>query len=211
MKTDSTLTRIAAANPYSTPAAEPDETLFQRIVALPRERRRGPRRRVVVAVVFAAAAVLASSAVAVDKWLTGAVKPDVTLQEYRTAQAVLPLPPGAAWPTLHLDPNSLTSRGGGGGFAIDIAMTKWECYWAAAIRNGDAAAQHRSQQALRGLLARIVIVPDGASEDWTPANPPAFPYAKFADDGGYQFKQRIYARAATGDATGVAQSCRANS
>jgi hypothetical protein len=211
MKTDPTFARIAAANPYSPRATEFDQTLFQRIVALPRERRRGPRRRVVVAVVFAAAAVLSSSAVAVDKWLTGAVKPDVTMQEYRTAQTVLRLPPGAAWPTLSLDPDSMTSRGGGGGIAIDIAMTKWECYWAAAIHDGDTAAERRSQRALTGLLQRIVIVPNGASEDWVPADPPASPYAKFADDGGYQLKQRIYAEAAAGDATGVAQSCRANS
>ena len=211
MKTDPTFTRIAAANPYSAPAPAFDDALFDRIVALPRERHRGPRRRVVVAVVFAAAAVLTSRAVAVDKWLTGSVKPDVTLQEYRDAQTVLSLPPGAAWPALHVEQKSMTTRGGGGGYAIAIAMTKWECYWSSAIHDGDTAAEHSAQRALTNLLRRVVIVPNGEPEDWAPANPPAPPYARFADDGGYQFKQRIYAQAAAGDASGVAQSCRANS
>lgn len=204
--------RLIEANPVPAPAAIDDPELFARIVALPRERRRRPRKRVAVAIALAGAALLTSSAVAVDHWLTGAVKPDVTQAEYRDAQSLLPLPPGAAWPVLHVDPNSMTGRGAGGGRAVDIAMTMWECHWASAIRTGDVAAQQRSRRVLLGLLAKhVVVAPNGAPEDWAPADPPAYPYAVFADDGGYQFKQRIYAEAAAGDARGVAQSCRANS
>jgi hypothetical protein len=205
--------RLATANPVPTPAAAVDEELFARIVAVPRARLpRRPRKRVAVTVVFAAALLLTSTAVGVDRWLTGAVKPDVTKAEYNEARSLLQLPPGVMWPTLHVDPNSLTGRGAGGGYAVDIAMTKWECYWAGAIRGRDTAAEQRSQSTLARLLARhVVVAPNGAPEDWAPATPPTFPYAIYADDGGYQYKQRIYAQAAHGDATGVAQSCRANS
>lgn len=205
--------RLEAANPVPGVTQLDDPELFRRIVSQPRER--SPRRRskrVAVAVVFAAAALLTSSAVAVNRWLTGAVEPDVTRAEYRSAQSLLPLPPGANWPVLHVDPHSMTTRGGGGGYALLIAMTRWECYWADAIRRGDTAAQGRSQRVLGSLLAQhVVIKPDAAPEDWVPVDPPAFPYAVFADDGGYRFKQRIYAQAAAGDASGVEQSCRANS
>jgi hypothetical protein len=205
---------LATANPVPAPAAVEDDELFARIVALPRGQatRRRPRKRVAVAIVLAVAAVLTSTAVGVDHWLTGAVKPDVTLAEYRAAQSLVPLPPGATWPTLHVDPNSMTTRGGGGGYAVEIATTKWECYWAAAIRTGDTAGQRRANTVLHALLRdHAVIKPDAAPEDWVPASPPAFPYVVFADDGGYQFQLRIWAQAAAGDPSGVAQSCRANS
>jgi hypothetical protein len=205
------LDRLVLADPVPTTPELDDPELFARIVSLPQERRRRPRKRIAAAVVLAAAALLTSSAVAVDHWLTGAVKPDVTLAEYRDAQSVLPLPPGATWPVLHVDPNSMTTKGGGGGYAVLIAMTRWECYWAGAIRDGGRGAQLRAKRVLHDLLAKhVVVAPDGAPEDWAPASPPAYPYAVFADDGGYGFKQRIYAQAAAGDAAGVAQSCRAN-
>ena len=204
--------RLAAANIVPSPPTLDDPALFARIVSLPRDRRRQPRRRLAVAVVVAAAAVVTSTAVAVDRWLTGAVKPDVTLQEYRDARSVLQLPPGATWPALHVDSDSMTTIGGGGGYAVAIAMTRWECFWAGAIRDGDMPSGRRAAVVLRDLLTRhVVVAPDGAPEDWRPASPPSRPYAVFADDGGYQLKQRIYAEAAAGDPAGVAQSCRANS
>jgi hypothetical protein len=191
-----------------------DEELFARIVAEPRRRTtRRPRKRLAVTIVVAAALLVTSTAVGVDRWLTGAVKPDVTFAEYTEAQSLVPLPPGATWPALHVDPDSMTTRGGGGGgYALEIAMTKWECYWAAAIHDGDRSAQRRSDTVLHDLLRNhAVIKPDAAPEDWVPASPPAFPYVVFADDGGYQYELRTWAAAAAGDASGVAQSCRANS
>jgi hypothetical protein len=206
--------RLATANPIPAPATRFDEALFAQIVAQPRERdaRRRPRKRVAVAVVFAAGLLVTSTAVGVDRWLTGAVKPPVTRNEYAAAQSLLRLPPGTTWPTLHVDPNSMTGRGAGGGYAVGIAMTKWQCYWAQAIRDHDVAAQRRSHAVLESLLTKhVVVAPNDAPEDWQPADPPAFPYAIYADDGGYQFEQRNIAKAAAGDASGIAQSCTANS
>lgn len=205
---------LATANPVPAASTAFDEQLFAQIVALPRDRaaRRRPRKRVAVAVVFATALLVTSTAVGVDRWLTGAVKPDVTLAEYKESQALVPLPPGATWPVLHVEPNSMTTRGGGGGYALEIAMTKWECYWAAAIRSGDGPAQQRSKAVLHDLLRNHAVVkPDAAPEDWVPASPPAFPYVVYADDGGYQFELKIWAEAADGDVSGIEQSCRANS
>jgi hypothetical protein len=205
--------RLTAANPVPAPTTVTDDALFARIVALPRERaRRRPRRRVAVAIVFAAAAILTSTAVGVDHWLTGAVKPDVMQAQYRDAQSQLELPPGATWPAIRSEPNSMYGGSAGGGYAVEIAITKWECYWADAIRSGDSAGQRRANSVLHELLRNhVVLKPDAAPEDWIPADPPTFPYAVYADDGGYQFELKIFAQAAAGDPSGVAQSCRANS
>jgi hypothetical protein len=204
--------RLATANPVPAAAAAFDEELFTRIVAEPSDRAaRRPRKRLAVTIVVAAALLVTSTAVGVDRWLTGTVQPEVTKSEYRAAQSLLSLPPGTTWPILHVDPNSLTDRGAGGGYAVNIAMTRWECYWVTAIRDHDRPAQRRAHVVLENLLTRhVVVAPNGAPEDWQPATPPTFPYAIYADDGGYQFVQRIVAQAAAGDASGIAQSCRAN-
>ena len=73
----------------------------------------------------------------------------MTKQEYKTAQSELTLPPGVTWPELNVDPNSVTSRGGGGSSAVMVAMGSWECYWADAIRSGDEQAQQRAHAELK--------------------------------------------------------------
>jgi hypothetical protein len=161
-------------------------------------------------VALAATAILATTAFAVANWFGDVVKPPVTKQEYKTAQSELTLPPGATWPELNVDPNSVTSRGGGGSSAVMIAMGSWECYWADAIRSGDEQAQQRAHAELNSLFANhVVIAPAGASENWFPTGH-AFPVVAFADDGGYQYKQQMYADAAAGRPKSLLQSCRAN-
>ena len=99
MSSESILARLRRANPVPTAPTAGDPALFARITALPtaqgRARRaRTPRRGVVLAFVLAAAVVLASTAFAISQWDGGgAVKPDVTRDEYLRAQQELTLLP----------------------------------------------------------------------------------------------------------------------
>jgi hypothetical protein len=217
MTKDSALLRLRAANPVArADFAASDEQLFARITALDRNTRPGRRavrrRLLVFTLALAVVAVLASTAFAISQWLGGdVVKPDVTLAEYRAAQHELTLPPGYRWPALHVDPNSVTTRGGGGGYAVLNAEIAWDCYWVAAIRRGDVAAQvdahARTQQLLRN---NVLVAPVGASENWAPADPPKRPYAVFAHDGGYEWLRETYALGAAGHPARLAQRCAAN-
>jgi hypothetical protein len=215
MKNDSTLAYLRRLNPVPKAASVDGADLFERITSLPRDerpaRRSATRRRVaLVAVGLADMALLATTAFAVANWFGDVVKPAVTKQEYKTAQSELTLPPGVTWPELNVDPNSVTSRGGGGSSAVMIAMGSWECYWADAIRSGDEQSQQWAHAELNSLFANhVVIAPAGASENWFPTGH-AFPVVAFADDGGYQYKQQMYADAAGGRPKSLLQSCRAN-
>jgi hypothetical protein len=216
MKNDPTLAYLRRLNPVPEAASVDGAELFERITSLPRDERsaarRPPNRRriALVAVALAATAILATTAFAVANWFGDVVKPAVTKQEYKTAQSELTLPPGVTWPELNVDPNSVTSRGGGGSSAVMIAMGSWECYWADAIRSGDEEAQQRAHAELNSLFANhVVIAPAGASENWFPTGH-TFPVVAFADDGGYQWKQKMYADAAAGHPKNLIQSCRAN-
>jgi hypothetical protein len=224
MTTDALNARLRMANPVplveATDAWDASE-LFAQITAQPGDRRLAPsarrsgagRRRVALVLVFGLLAVLASTAFAVSHWVLGdAVRPPVTHHEYQRAQHQLTLPPGVTWPQLHIQPNSLTGRGAGGGHAVGIAQNAWECYWVRAIDRGDVAAERRAHAELEALLTNNVIVaPKNASENWTPPNPPKAPYEVFADDGGYQWVQAMYKKAAAGDTQDLRSSCRANS
>lgn len=208
---------LRKANPVpAVPVIEGAE-LFARIVALPREvparRSRPARRLLAVAVVFAVAAIVASTAYAISSWVgSGPVKPPVTRNEYRAAQHQLTLPAGYTWPSFHIDPNSVTSLGAGGGHAVAVAQLAWTCHWVDAIRSGDTVAQGRAHAELDALLRdNVVVAPTGAPEDWTPPSPPDVPYAVFADDGGYQALQKGYADAAAGHPQFLIDYCRANS
>jgi hypothetical protein len=217
MKTNATIVRLGRANPVALPTYMDTSDLFARITAFepdPRLRKRGARRRrvLVVAIALLVMALLASTAFAISGWLGDAVKPDATMQEYRAAQKELTLPPGSTWPPLHVQANSVTGRGAGGGHAVLIAQNAWECYWVRAIHDGDTAAQARAHSELDTLLANNVLVaPAGASENWTPPNPPDRPTATFAADGGLQWVRATYALAAAGHPQRLAESCRANS
>jgi len=204
--------RLSAANPVPAAPALDDRALFERIVALPRERRRTlPRKRSAIVLAFAAAAIVASTTYGVANWFGDAVQPPVTQREYEAAQRQLALPPGATWPGYQFESNSVTSRGAGGGIAVAQAIAAWECYWAHAIHSGDAAAGQRAHTELETLLHdNVVVAPTNASENWAPPYDPQRPVAVFADDGGYQYKERMYAQAAAGDATPLASSCRVN-
>jgi hypothetical protein len=220
MTTDATISRLRMANPVPLVRAADDPELFSRITALPGDGRLAlpdrpwvvRRRRVAVALVLALLALLASTAFAVSHWVLGdAVKPRVTRHEYLRAQHQLTLPPGVTWPRFHIQPNSVTGRGAGGGRAVGIAQNAWECYWVRAVDRGDVAGQRRAHAELAALLANNVIVaPKNASENWTPPNPPKAPYEVFADDGGYQWVQAMYRKAAAGDTRDLRDSCRAN-
>jgi hypothetical protein len=218
MRNDSALAHLRRLNPVPKAASVDGAELFERITSLPPDERlaaRRPtyRRRIaLVAVALAAMAILATTAFAVANWFGDAVEPAVTKQEYETAQGELTLPPGATWPSFRIVPNSVTSRGAGGGYAVLIAMNRWECYWVDAIRRGDEPAQERSHATLAGLLQNNVLeAPKGAPENYTPPNPPSVPYAVFAHDGGLDYIRGMYRDAASGDAKSLAQSCKANS
>ena len=165
---------------------------------------------VALVLVLGLLAVLASTAFAVSPWMIGdAVKPRVTRHEYLRAQHQLTLPPGVTWPQFNIERNSIASRGARGGRAVGISQNAWECYWVRAIDRGDIAGQRRAHGELEALLKNNVIVaPKNASENWTPPNPPKVPYAVFADDGGYQWVQAMYKKAAAGDASDLRSSCR---
>jgi hypothetical protein len=217
MTTDPTLARLRGANPFPVTATVGAEELFARITSVapdrPQRTRRSRRRSlVVVAVALVALALLASTAFAISEWVIGdAVRPPVTRSEYLLAQRELRLPPGYAWPTLHLESNSLTGRGAGGGHAVLIAQNAWECYWVDAIRHRDDAAQRQAHDELEALLDHNVLVaPVGAPENYTPPNPPKQPYAVFAHDGGLQWIREGYAQAAAGHPQRLIDSCRAN-
>jgi hypothetical protein len=216
MTNDSAFAHLRRLNPVPEATAVDGAELFERITSLPRDerparRRSSARRRIaLVAVGLAVMALLATTALAISGWFGDVVEPPVTRQEYRNAQDVLTLPPGATWRELNLDPDSVTSRGGGGSYAVMAAMSSWECYWVDAIRNGDERAQQQSHAELTSLLRdHVVIAPPGASENWAPTGH-AFPVAAFADDGGYQYKEQMYADAAAGRPKMLIQSCRAN-
>ena len=130
--------------------------------------------------------------------------------EYAAAQKQLTMPPGYSWPALHWPAHSVTSPGAGGGFAVTVDQNAWECYWVGAIHSGDVAAGRRAQAALDDLMTNhTVVAPAGASENWSPPQADN-PTQVFANDGGYQYKQRIYADAAAGNPQQLEQSCRVN-
>lgn len=223
MKSDALLTRLQAANPEPLVVQTDSLDLFNEITAAPGDPRlskaeRKPffRRRpgLALAIAFAFAALLASTAFAISRLvLDDVVGPDVTKAEYLAAQKQLELPPGATWPQIGFGAaNSVTGRGAGGGMAVLNAQNAWECYWVRAIRTGDKAAQARAHAALNALLAHNILeAPAGASENYTPPNPPDVPYAVFAHDGGLEALKANYAAAAAGHPRGLEQSCYANS
>jgi hypothetical protein len=211
--TDHTLDRLSAANPFPAATTVDAEALFDRIVAAPGDERlvrtqrfhRRPAFVLVAAVV--ACGLLASAAYGI---YTNVIGGSTVKAEYLAAQKQLTLPPGYTWPTLHWPKHTVTSSGAGGGFAVGFDQGAWECYWVKAIHSGDAAAARRAHAALDDLMAKnSVVAPAGASENWSP---PATgtPTQVFADDGGFQYKQRIYAAAAAGNPQLLEQSCRTN-
>jgi hypothetical protein len=212
---DMTLARLRAANPVVQAPTRGDDALFDRIVSLPaeapRQRPRTSRRMLALAVVTFVAVVVASTAYGLSHWVFApVVHAPVSRAEYKRAQTILELPPGYTWPTIDFRADTVMARGGGGSMAVSIDQSAWECYWAEAIERGDAAEATRAHGVLDDLMTnRISIAPRGAPENWAPENA-TFPHLVYADDGGYQFKQRIYADAAAGRPAGLEQSCRAN-
>jgi hypothetical protein len=223
MSTESIILRLRKANPAAEATAGEQADLFERITSLPLDPRLTGdlparsllhrRRAVVLAFALGVAALLASTAFAVSHWIGGdVVRPPVTRQEYLSAQKELTLPPGVDWPAFPMpQPNSVTSRGGGGGHAVMVAKNAWECYWVEAIRAGDATAELRARDELDNLLAHNILeAPAGAPEGWTPTPLPTVPFVAFAHDGGLDWIRAAYAQAAAGHPHNLIQSCRVN-
>ncbi len=217
MTTDSAFNRLRDANPLPAATAVDAEALFERITGTAPDRRIRRRSRpyrraaLVLAIVAVLVAALASTAPAISSWIGDVIGKKEVTSEYIDAQSKLSLPPGYTWPEQNFPADSVTSRGGGGSFAVFAAQTAWECYWVQAIRDRDVAGGQRARVALSDLLANhIVVAPSGASENWSPPRSARTPTAAFADDGGYELKQKMYAEAAAGDPKLLEQSCRAN-
>ncbi len=215
--TDDTLNRLSAANPFRPATTVDADALFVRIVLTPPDRRlegtprRHRRPALVLILAVVACGLLASGAYAISSLWGGVIGGPTVKAEYAAAQKQLTLPPGYTWPALNWPPHSVTSRGAGGSFAVANDQEDWECYWVAAIKEGDTAAQERAHAALVDLMTNhIVIAPLGASEDWSPPAAESTPTMVYARDGGYHFVQRMYALAAAGKPGLLAQSCRAN-
>ena len=215
--------RLRRARPEPAPLAIDADELFGAIVKTEREpatrRRPRPRRAVLIAAALAATIVLtAGSALAFTNILgwhdaTSLVKTPRQWQKlYVAAQSDLKLPPGVAWPKLTFPPNSVTPTSEPGGVAVGTAQTAWECYWARAIHTGNVTAQHRAHAALDDLLAdHVVVAPPGSSENVAPPASVKLPVEVLASDGGLGYMKRMYAQAAAGNPTMIAESCRANS
>ena len=91
------------------------------------------------------------------------------------------------------------------------AQWSWECYWVAAICTHEDVAAARAHAALNTLLApNVYEAPAGAPEEWTPSPLPTQPFMVYAHDGGLGWTRAGYRMAAAGDATRIAQGCRAN-
>jgi hypothetical protein len=214
---DHTLNRLRSGNPFREGTAVDADALFERILLGTPDRRldRTPRRRrrpmLLVAIAVVVCGLLASGAYAVSGLFDHIIHGPTVKAEYVAAQKQLTMPPGYTWPPLNWPANSVTSRGAGGAFAVSNDQDAWECYWVDAIDSGDLAAKRKAHAALDDLMAHhIVIAPAGSPEDYTPPQSSQTPTLAFADDGGYQYKQRMYAEAAAGKPKLLEQSCRAN-
>jgi hypothetical protein len=217
MSSDYAFRRLRGANPVQVTTLVNAEDLFDRITTAPPDPRLGrlphrrPRRGLVLVVALVVIGALASTAPAISNWIGGLIGRSEVTSEYTHAQSRLTLPPGSAWPNLYFGSNSVSSQGAGGSFAVMFAIGAWECYWVRAISEGDIAAGRRAHAALADLVANhVVVAPRGASENWTPPRAAGPPTAVFADDGGYERKERMYAEAAAGRPQMLEQSCRAN-
>ena len=220
--TTNPIDRLAAARPV-VPERLDEETLFARITARPRPHAVAPARRshrkLKIAVVLIALLALGGASAAAVTGLLGGWHEDTSIVDrpqqwralYRQATQKLVLPPGERWPARTLAANTVTSRTQPGGEAVAIAQVSWECYWGAAVRSGDAAAQARAHAALNELLSHHVLVaPDGSPENVAPPAGAEPPFAIYANDGGLQYVRHVYARAAAGHPRLLFQSCRAN-
>lgn len=215
--TDHTLNRLSAANPFAVATAVDGEALFDRIVSSAGDRRLAgtPKRRrgrtFVLVTALVACGLLASAAYGISSLFGDVIGKAVVKAEYAKATKQLTLPPGYSWPKFSWPAHTVTSRGAGGGMAVGFDQGAWECYWVSAIHSGDGAAARRAHVALDDLMTKnSVIAPAGASENWSPPNAEDTPTQVFADDGGFQYKQRMYADAAAGKPELLEQSCRNN-
>jgi hypothetical protein len=213
MTTDPAIELLRAAKPHARPSSVDTDALFARITSaapggFPRRAR--PRRPLLVfAVALALVAVIASTALAISGWFDD-IGPTEVHSEFAKAEQQLQLPPGYSWPKLNFPADSVTSRGAGGAYAVNMAQSAWECYWAQSIQSRNVSGGNDARAALSDLMKNhIIIAPKGASENWSPP-PSDKPVATYADDGGYQYKQHMYAAAEAGHPQLLEQSCRAN-
>jgi hypothetical protein len=208
MTADTAIELVRAAKPQAHPSSVDADALFDRITSAAPGRSRGARRRrplFVFAVALALVAVIASTALAISGWLDD-IGPAEVHSEFTKAEQQLQLPPGFSWPRLNVPANSVTSRGAGGAYAVNMAQSAWECYWAQSIRSRNVSGENDARAALSDLMKNhVIIAPKGASENWAPP-PSDKPVATYADDGGYQYKQHMYAA----DPQLLEQSCEAN-
>ena len=214
--------RLTAARP-AVPEPVDAKALYAHITAMPRSQtavpQRSSHRKLKVALALAALLALGGGTAAAVTGLWGGWHTDTSIVEkratwealYRSATHRLTLPPGERWPDRTLPAHTVTARTQPGGEAVAIAQVSWECFWAAAIRRGDAAAGDRAHATLNDLLAHHVLVaPPGSPENVAPPAGTKPPFAIFADDGGLRYARHMYAQAAAGHPRLLYQSCRVN-
>jgi hypothetical protein len=75
-------------------------------------------------------------------------------EEIEAAQAVVPIPPGSAWPPVTVPPG-IYSRDGGRSEVEFVAFCLWSDAWLEAHREGDGAAESQSLRMLKAYRAWV--------------------------------------------------------
>lgn len=118
------------------------------------------------------------------------LNPEEVRTEMSQAQSVTPLPPGATWRPIYVNPDAQHETGSGENMVQFQAMCQWYGYWAAAISSGDTAK---------------MAVADAAVAKF----PTWHTYAS-SDTSFRQFLDQIAQRARLGDGSGLQQMIKNN-
>lgn len=201
-------TRLAAADPARelAPIAPAESDRLRRSIAGATTPRSAVRTRSRTPNLLLAAALIAVSVLAAGFTVYRAAfesgSADDVRSSFATVRDTVPLPPGATWHGLNLDPDAVyagnTDRTGLM-MALDQAQCAWVGYWDDADRSGDAGAATEGVRGMRELRGLMPVHHPGDSED-----------AGGFDASSLDAWDALVASAAAGDSTLARQYLRAN-